>query len=349
MDISILYLQTNDEVARTLKDHLDLNNMEFLIVKSASEAFEMLSERQFLLLLVDSYIPDMKLMEFINKCTREYPDLILNVCMDTADPKHVPGISGIRRVTKIYLPPWEIEEIIDGVASSVDAACLENDLKRRQEELAADISQFESTLISLKDTLTKQRFSYYKLRDVLNPYLSAIVKISNAEVLTEEDLHSKGESATETKRARDEYCEFVKNACEKLLRLMTTTKLEAGKLEEMFTVDALAGFKDNAAVALGEISSCLMGDIKRDVVAQLSFCLWLIAQYLKKRMTGGTITVSSRYLNSVTCEYTVAANGEFKECPDLYRHYIESVILTFAKEFVIDEAGTSTYKMIFEL
>lgn len=349
MDVSILYLQTNDKVAATLKDNLDLKDIEFLVVKSAAEALEMLSQRSFLLILVDSYIPDMKQMDFVRMISKEYPDLVINVCTDVGDPKHVPAISGIRRVTKIYLPPWEIDEILDGVASSIDAACLEQDLNRRRDELAADMVQFESTLASLKDALIKQRFSYYKLRNVLNPYMDALVKVSNAATLSEEDLHAKTNDASSVRGMRNEYCAFVKAACEKMLRVMTTAKLETEKLDDIMRSDFSAGFQDFPSISLEDAANCLMGDIPRDVVAQICFCMWLVCRYQTKRISEGSISIFSRYLTSVSCEYSISVKGAVIDCPPSYRRYVENIILSFAKEFVIEEGEHSTYKIVFEI
>lgn len=349
MEVSILYLQTNEEVAATLKDRFDLNDMEFIAVKSAAEALEMLSQRDFLLILIDSYIPDMKQIDFVRRVSKEYPDIVMNVCTDIADPKHVPAISGIRRVTKIYLPPWEIEEILDGVSASIDAICLERDLARRQIELSSDMLQFEGTLASLKDALIKQRFSYYKLRNVLKPYIDALVKVSNAEVLSEEDLHSKGNNISAVRSERDEYCKFVRDACEKMLRLMTTAKLEVEKLDEIMRGDFYTSFMDYASIHLNQVDSCLIGNAARDVVAELCFCIWIVSKYQTKRISSGTISISSRYLTSVSCEYTISVEGDVLECSPLYRRYVESVVLTYAKEFHMDEGRMSTYKIVFEL
>ncbi len=86
MDKSILYLQANERIANNLKGRFSDEGIEFIHAASAAQVFELLGEREFLLILTDGFIPDMRVHDFVQKCAREYPDVILNVCMDLTDP-----------------------------------------------------------------------------------------------------------------------------------------------------------------------------------------------------------------------------------------------------------------------
>ena len=138
MDKSILYLQANERIADSLKGRFNDEGIEFIHAASAAEAFELLGEREFYLLLSDGFIPDMRVHDFVQKCANEYPDMILDVCMDLTDPKYVPIIVNKECVRKVFLPPWNIEDIVEGVKASIDEAFIHRDLVRRINALKED-------------------------------------------------------------------------------------------------------------------------------------------------------------------------------------------------------------------
>lgn len=333
MEASILYLQANMDVANEMKGKFaDDENVEFAVTGSAQAALDILGERDFLLLLVDCFITDMKMGEFVKIVTQRFPRLIVNICMDNDDAKFIASIANIKNVTKIFLPPWQIDEIEEGVRASLDVAALERDLRIREQSLEEDQAHFEQTLDTLKEALKKQRFSYYRLANVLKPFGEAFIRISNAEVLSEEDLHSKGNDRTQERIRRDRYTDFVQRACEKMLRVMTTAKLDVAGIESYLAEDLDAALP--AGFTVSGISSCMASNPEKSRMGILLFCIWLVSVYQEYRYKQCEISIDSRYLNSNRVEYTIRTSGEpLSEIMPEYGRFVREIVWAFATEF----------------
>lgn len=348
MEVNILFLQQNDDIATYYKESLKAEDVFVYVVKNATEAFEMLKEREYLLVIVDSRIPDMTQIDFVRRCSKEYPDMIFNLFMDISEPKFLPAIAGCKNVTRIYLPAWDAEDILEGMNSSIDAARLERDLKRRQQSLTEDMQQFDATLASLKEALMKQRFSYHKLRNVLNPYLETMIKISN-EICDEKSVSGETSNIGADSQIRAQYYSFVRKSCEKMLRLMTTSKLEAALLADSIREDFNQNFLEFPQFELKSISNCIAKDTGKDVLAEICFCLWLIMEYQKKRLSSGTISIDSQYITPSVVEYTISAGGEAIECPNCYTRYVQGMLDVFTRGGDMPEEPSATYRIVFEV
>ena len=212
MDKSILYLQANERIANNLKGRFNDEGIEFIHAGSAKEAFELLEQREFYLTLTDGFIPDMRVHDFVDKCTREYPDMILDVCMDLTDPKYVPMIVNEECVRKVFLPPWNVDDIVEGVKASIDEAFIHRDLVRRINELANDEKTFADTIDKLKTSLLKQQYSYNKIAPFFNHVLDSFLRRKNMDNF---------------------YSKFVKKSCDKMMRLQTTSYFKIADLKKI--------------------------------------------------------------------------------------------------------------------
>lgn len=291
MDKSILYLQANERIANNLKGRFSDEGIEFIHVSSAAEVFEILTEREFYLTLTDGFIPDMRVHDFVAKCAREYPDMILDVCMDLTDPKYVPIIVNEPVVRKVFLPPWNIDDIVEGVKASIDEAFIHRDLVRRINELNNDERVFAETIDQLKKSLLRQQYSYNKIAPFFNRVLDAFLRLKDM-----------GET----------YSNFVKRSCDKMLRLQTTAAFKPEDLKKIIGDNMADAVKKNPKVNIGEIKSCLYGDVPRSAMADLTFALWILSVIEGVKCEQATLSVESRYVTSRKCEYKLLVEGTKK-------------------------------------
>ena len=326
MDKSILYLQANDRIADNLKGRFNDEGIEFIHASSAAEAFELMGEREFYLVLTDGFIPDMKVHDFVSKCARDYPDVILDVCTDLTDEKYIPKIVNEDCVRKVFLPPWNIEDIVEGVKASIDEAYIHRDLVRRIEELKSDQQAFADTLDSLKSSLVKQQYSYNKIAPFFNRVLDAFLR---------------------RRDMGDVYNNFVKKSCDKMLRLQTTSYFKVSELKNIIYDNMTDAVKKNAGVNVGEVKSCLYGDVPRSAMADLTFALWILAVIEGVKCDKATLNVDSRYVTSKKCEYKLAVSGSKKaEVPVDIQVYIANILGNIVDEYQkYDTAEGWTYEL----
>ncbi len=288
MEKSILYLQANERIANNLKGRFMDEGIEFIHAGSAAEAFELLKEREFYLTLSDGFIPDMRVHEFVKKCAVEYPDMILDVCTDLKDPQYIPMIVNEDCVRKVFLAPWNIDDIVEGVKASIDEAYIHRDLMRRLYDLENDEKTFTETIEKLKQALLKQQYSYNKIAPFFNRVLDAFLR---------------------RKDMGQTYSNFVKKSCDKMLRLQTTSYFKVSELKDTIHENMCDAVKKNGNVNIGEVRSCLYGEVPRSSMADLTFALWLLALIEGVKCSEATLGVESRYVTSKKCEYKLNVVG----------------------------------------
>ena len=326
MDKSILYLQANERIADNLKGRFNDEGIEFIHAGSAAQVFELLQEREFYLVLSDGFIPDMRVHDFVQKCAREYPDVILNVCMDLTDPKYVPMIVNEECVRKVFLPPWNIEDIVEGVKASMDEAYIHMDLVRRINELSNDEKEFSDTLERLKVSLLRQQYSYNKIAPFFNRVLDAFLKRRDLDPY---------------------YVDFVKKSCDKMLRLQTISKFRVSDLKDIISENITGALKNNPGVTLGEVKSCLYGEVPRFAMADLTFSLWLLAVVESYKCEKAVLEVDSRYVTSRKCEYRLTVTGTKKtDAPVDIQVYIANILGHIIDEYQKYDTGDGwTYEL----
>ncbi len=313
MDTSILYLQANESIASNLKDRFNAEGIEFINAASAAQAFELLASREFYLTLSDGFIPDMRVHDFVEKCEKEYPDMILDVCMDLNDPKYVPLIVNKDCVRKVFLPPWNIEDIVENVKASIDEAHIHMDLVRRMEELAAEEKTFADTVDTLRKSLLRQQYSYNKIAPFFNRVLDAFLK--------RRDLG-------------DVYRDFVRKSCDKMLRLQTTAYFKVSELRNIIYDNISDALKNSKNVTVGEVKSCLYGEVSRSAMADLTFSLWILAVVEGYKCDNAVINIDSRYVTTRKCEYKMSVTGEkITDAPVDIQVYIANILNNIVDEY----------------
>lgn len=313
MDKSILYLQANERIANNLKGRFNDEGIEFIHAGSAAEAFELMAEREFYLTLSDGFIPDMRVHEFVKKCAHDYPDMILDVCMDLTDPKYVPMIVNEDCVRKVFLPPWNIEDIVEGVKASIDEAITHRDLVRRIGELKDDEASFAETIEKLKTSLLKQQYSYNKIAPFFNRVLDAFLRRKNM---------------------GSTYSNFVKRSCDKMLRLQTTSYIKVAELKNIIFDNMSEALKKNDGVNVVEVKSCLYGEVPRSAMADLTFALWILAVIEGVKCDKANLYVDSRYVTSKKCEYKLSVEGTKKADVSVdIQLYIANILSNIVDEY----------------
>ena len=288
MEVSVLYLQANERIAQTLKDRFNAEGIEFLYATSAGAAFELFAERDIYLTLTDGFIPDMRVHDFIQKVAREYPHMLVDVCVDLTDPQYIPQIVGEDCVRKVFLPPWNIDDIVEGVKASIDEAQIKSHLVERINELKEEEKAFSETLKGLRASLMKQQYSYNKIAPFFNRVMESFL-------------------------ARGEYEEsfkhFVHRSCERMLRLQTTAAFKPSEMSRIIknNIEESVSYYEN--VSVGEVNSCLFGDVPKSKMGDLIFILRLLAKVEGVKCKEAVLSVDSRYITSNNCEYSLKVEG----------------------------------------
>ena len=352
MSSNILYLNANGQIVKNFKERFEsIDRLELISAASCEEAFSIMKDMKIDVFLVDSHVPGMRITDLIARCERECPEMAVNVCLDVDDPTHLQAIVKNQNVYKVYPQPWEIERIIEGIEATIDAKTIRDNLNRTDAELNEEELQIETTIVKLRETLKQQQYSYYKLGRVLNCIETAFTKISNAEILSEEDLHSAGhDDASEAAKERFTYVAFVRDASQRLLRLLTATSFEGDKLDEVARreiLDAVEGGK----MSLKLIENCLNSDVQRFRAADICFAFWTIGRLLRSKDAEGKISITSRYVTSNKCEYKFKLEGfvDNSKCPK-ENEYVEQIIGTLTDMMNCNEEENGvTYVMYFSL
>jgi len=357
MVVCILYVQANERIAQTIKDQMLNDEIEFLVAESAKDAFAIYEERKILLTLVDANITDMKLRDFVDACCLKYPDMLMNVCMDVPDVKYITGIAGRKNIKKIFLPPWDVEDIVTGLKETIDGAYIANDFARRRQELADEEEVFENTLAKLKESLIRQQYSYNKIAPFFNKCLEIFATESRYDI---------------------EVKKFVILTCSKALKLGTTVKLSTMGFGDFILQNVQEGIAGNKDVSIVSIDSCLMGEAAKHVLARIVLCNWMLSYLSAHNDTIGKIissesaadnsiktllSIDSRYFSTdvISYEFSVEykglpdgynealSNGE-ESCYDTMLSYVENVLTIFTEQYErFDTEKGFKYVMRFKL
>lgn len=335
MEYSLIYIQANEKLGRTIREYLLKEDLEVLVAQSAAQAFEILEARRVALILMDSYIPDMRQRDLIDMLCSKYPKVILNICMDMADPTYLASVSAKPNVWKIHVPPLSIEKMVEGVLSSVDRMCIEKDFSDREASIREEEIKFEQTLANLKATLKRQQYSY----NTIKPFFDAMLE------------------GFYTKSGLDEKCRnLLRESAKKMLLLQTTASLKTGDLgntisealRTIYTIETMD--MQNKHIEIENIDNCLKGEVNKKTLGNIVFSVWFscLAELLECNEI--SVNVDSRYLSSDKCEFTVEILSENHQYDEKIHEMIIGTLLLTCKEALRQiVSGSRRYTLIFEL
>lgn len=317
MNKNILYIQSNSEIAASFSEKFAERGIEFLVAPTAAAALQIMEEREIALLLIDINIPDMRLRELVELCTKNFPGVILNVCIDVVTPLLVTKLVNRHHIHKIFMAPWNVDEMMDEIEESIECAQIEMDQKLQENMIYTEKEEFKRTLDSLTAALKKQRYSYNKLNtitQILLAQLKTLGEDSDADVFSGK-------------------CSFVSSIFQTMLKMQTTGVTDIDGFEMLVRSDMDKITKEKPDFQAGEISSCLIGTIPKVKAANIRFCLWLLAQYFAAVTDKCRMTVSSSFITATKAEFDVMAEGTVTgKLSEPVEQLIQELLKAFAVE-----------------
>jgi len=317
----IIYVQSNEEIAETFRERFLEDDIEMINAKTGEEALEIIGREKVLLLLIDINIPDMRLRKFVDKVREQHPQVILTVCVDVLDPLMITKLSNRHHMHKIYVAPWDVDEIVEGVKESLEIALINEETNIREETISSEKAELEETLERLKNTLKKQQHSFSKLNALTACFTNALKEKEQTDSTTIRKI------------------QFAREAFKTMLVLQTTGSFDVEKFELYIRKD-LEQIKEIAkGYETKEISSCLLGGQSRTKAQNIRFSIYLIAKLYAQFYDDFSIDVSSHYLTTQEAEFciNVTINGEKtrgsdEEMKEYYR-YVNDLITVLATSY----------------
>ena len=304
----IVYLQTNEKIAESFREEFLKQEIEMLIVKSGEEALEIISKEKVLLLLLDINIPDMRFRKLVDKIRAISPQIIINVCVDVLDPLMITKLANRHHVHKIYVAPWDVNEIIDEVKESIEIAIINEQINVREEQINSETNELKNTVESLKNTLKKQQKSYSKFLKLTDCFINAIEE-------SEEELNK-------------EKLAFIKDIYTTILKMQTTGSFDIDEFEDNIRKD----LKELKALAKGistsVIESCLFAGQSRVYAQNIRFTIYMLARLYAQFYSDFSINVSSHFITTKEAEFVIEIETESSinsRGEDAFRDYYEYV------------------------
>lgn len=304
----IVYLQTNEKIAESFREEFLKQDIEMLIVKSGEEALEIISKEKVLLLLLDINIPDMRFRKLVDRIRAISPQIIINVCVDVLDPLMITKLANRHHVHKIYVAPWDVNEIIDEVKESIEIAIINEQINVREEQINSETNELKNTVESLKNTLKKQQKSYSKFLKLTDCFINAIEE-------SEEELNK-------------EKLVFIKDIYTTILKMQTTGSFDIDEFEDNIRKD----LKELKALAKGistsVIESCLFAGQSRVYAQNIRFTIYMLARLYAQFYNDFSINVSSHFITTKEAEFVIEIETESSinsRGEDAFRDYYEYI------------------------
>lgn len=304
----IVYLQTNEKIAESFREEFLKQEIEMLIVKSGEEALEIISKEKVLLLLLDINIPDMRFRKLVDKIRAISPQIIINVCVDVLDPLMITKLANRHHVHKIYVAPWDVNEIIDEVKESIEIAIINEQINVREEQINSETNELKNTVESLKNTLKKQQKSYSKFLKLTDCFINAIEE-------SEEELNK-------------EKLAFIKDIYTTILKMQTTGSFDIDKFEESIKKDIEELKVYAKGINSSVIESCLFAGQSRVYAQNIRFTIYMLARLYAQFYSDFSINVSSHFITTKEAEFVIEIETESSinsRGEDAFRDYYEYV------------------------
>lgn len=333
----IIYVQSNEQVAKSFQERFLENDIEMRIASTGEEALKSMEEEEnVLLLLIDINIPDMRLRKLVDRIRERHPQTILNVCIDVLDPLMITKLSNRHHIHKIYVAPWDVDVIIEDVKESLEVAIINEEINVKEENVSSEKKELEETLESLKNTLKKQQFSYKKLLTLMECFTNAL-----------------GDRMQEDKELENKVI-FAGEVCKTILKMQTTGTFDVDRFEEDMKQD-LKEIKGKAhGFECGEISSCLFGEQSRPQAQNVRFCTYILSRLYAQFHNTFRVSVSSHFITTSEAEFCVVFDSFDKFDEKLleknkdYFDYIEGIVTEMTVNYRRSTSeGAVSYYMTF--
>ena len=329
---SIVYIQANDKIAESFKTTFAEREIDLIIAKSAMEAIDLMKSMQVDVLLVDINIPDMRLSKLVEICTRDFPGVVLNVCVDVMNSLLVTKLVNRHAIRKIFVAPWDVKEMVEEIEESLDASHIARDQKIYESNIIRENDQFEKTLNSLTESLKKQKYSYNSLKNITDVIFNDMSVINPDADRSTIKLLS---------RIFDTY-----------LRMQTGDSIDIDRFEELIKndMDKLGSFYNGFKCT--EIVSCLIGGIPKAKAANIRFFIWLIALYNARIRNNCEYIVDSQYVSATKASFTLSAKGKITASDDILEKYVVTLLTNLCDLYSIStekESATNDEFTVYNL
>ncbi len=309
MEKKILYIQENKELAERFQKRFEERGRQLLTAGSASGALAILSEQEIALLLIDYNLPDMKFDELIGCCS-PYPDMVFAVCIDADDPLLAATLVNRHRVRKLFLVPWDIDEIFDEIEDALMRANLLMEREKQERLLHKEKAEFEKILDGLIDALKKQQYSYYKLNAISQILLTQLKEMHSSNLPDFEEQYG-----------------IIEDIFTTMLKMRTTGTTTIDGFEALVRHDMEKIEKEHPGFYLEEVNSCLAGRMRKVKVVNIRFVIWLLAKYGAAVMEECRISVTSRLITPRQALFEITLKGIVKKrFPDLAQQLVDEML-----------------------
>ncbi len=276
---NIIYVQQNEEIARSIIEGIAGSGYEVFHCVTAGEALSLMTRQDAPLLMLDINITDMRLREVVKECSEKFPATVLAIFTDYPNAELLTKLINRHGIYKIFVAPWDTEEIVEQIEDAMEYAEIRFEQLQREGALVLESKEFDITLAKMRDSLKFQQHSYYKLNAILNTLLR----------ITTDCLQ--GSRTSEEKR---QLFEFAGDMLEGVIRAQTTTSMDVRKFEDAIREDMLK----LKHVKVNDIKSCLIGDIPRVMVANVKALIWDSVKYASRNVQNCEVEVKSSYMTN---------------------------------------------------
>lgn len=319
---NVVYIQANDKIAESFKTTFAERKIDLKVVKSANEAIEVMKSMDVDVLLVDINIPDMRLSRLVEICTRDFPVVILNVCVDVMNSLLVTKLVNRHAIRKIFVAPWDVKEMVEEIEESLDAAKIARDQKLYENRIIKENEHFEETLESLTKSLKKQQYSYNVIKTLTDTML-------NDMSLLDDSLNPAGLNR-------------VKMIFDTYLKMQTTDSIDIDLFESLIKSDMNRINKSYPGFACSDVISCLIGDVPKTKAANIRFVVWLAALCFANTMSKCEYFVESQLLNTTRAAFILTGRGTITKQDELLGKYKTLLLSHLSDAFTVSNEKEST-------
>lgn len=321
---NIVYIQANDKIAESFKTTFAERQIDLMVVKSAAEAIKVMKSMEVDVLLVDINIPDMRLSKLVEICTKEFPGVVLNVCVDVMNSLLVTKLVNRHAIRKIFVAPWDVKEMVEEIEESLDAAQIAREQKIYENKILKENEHFEETLSSLTKALKKQQYSYNTIKSFTDVILADLPllndKIGSAEL------------------------ERIKFIFDTYLRMQTTDSIDIDRFEDLLRSDMDKISKTYPGFSCSEIISCLIGGVPKSKAANIRFVIWLVAICAAVTMNECEYIIDSQFSSVTKASFFLTVKGESVRSDELLEKYKTLLLNNLCEKTEISEDNSDDKK-----
>ncbi len=292
---NIVYIQANEKIAQSFQDTFKERGIELIVAPSAEEALKIMKEQEIGLLLVDINIPDMRLSKLVEICSREFPTVIMNVCVDVLNSLLITKLVNRHAIHKIFVAPWDVKEMVEEIEESLDVSAISRDRILHEKSVLTRNEEFQDTLHSLTGALKKQQHSYGRIRTFSDLFFQYAMTLAG-----------RNEAAlSQMKLLFDTY-----------LRMQTTDALDASNFSGTLASD-IEKLSQNAPGFRSDAIECaLPSPCSKAEIANIRFAIWVLAYHASLNSTQASVSISVKQQSDDTVAANVTISGrEEKESP----------------------------------